>query len=206
MELSLFFLKDKVLAYGAEIVLSEDLDTVREDLLSGILVIRRNTDISYTISTNKYYESELCKLIERSDRNINSRAYKLLECREPMVIEAMIKRIDCGINPTIDGNSAWLSVLDRGVYSAGAEDQTGSMLDYIVFKGMVEYEACNTYTISKKFMEQILKKDEIFMSWLFKYLQCDDVEIIGKFMERHGYELRGKKFRKCKFEPIGFLL
>ena len=206
MELSLFFLKDKVLAYGAQIIDIEDLDSVREDLLSGILVVRRNSDTSYTISTNKYYELELCKILERSDRNVNTRAYKLLECREPMVIEAMIKRIDCGITPTIEGNVAWLAVLDRGVYSSGAEDQTGSMLDYMVFKGMIEYETYNTYSISKKFMEQILKKNEIFMSWLFKYLQCDDVEIMGKFMERHGYELNGKKFRKCKFEPIGFLL
>ena len=206
MELSLFFFKDKVLANGAHLIDVEDLDSVRDDLLSGILVVRRNSETSYTISTNKYYESELCKILERSDRNINTRAYKLLECREPMVIEAMIKRIDCGINPTIVGNSVWLSVLDRGVYSAGAEDQTGSMLDYIVFKGMVEYEAYNTYTISKKFMEQILKKDEVFMSWLFKYLECDDVGIVTRFMERHGYELKGKKFSKCEFEHIGFLL
>ena len=206
MELSLFFFKDKVLANGAHLINVEDLDSIREDLLSGILVIRRNTDISYTISTNKYYESELCKILERSDRNVNTRAYKLLECREPMVIEAMIKRIDCGRKPVIEGNIAWMSVLDRGVYSAGVDDQTGAMLDYMVFKGMIEYEAYDTYTISNKYMEQILKKDEVFMSWLFKYLECDDVGIIERFMERHGYELRGKKFRKCKFEPIGFLL
>ena len=206
MELSLFFFKDKVLANGAHLINAEDLDSVREDLLSGILVIRRNTETSYTISTNKYYESELCKILERSDRNVNTRAYKLLECREPMVIESMIKRIDCGVTPTIEGNVAWLSVLDRGVYSSGVDDQTGAMLDYMVFKDMVEYEAYDTYTISNKYMEQILKKDEIFMSWLCKYLECDDVVIIERFMERHGFELKGKKFTKCKFEPIGFLL
>jgi len=206
MKLSLFFLKDKVLAHGAQIIDVEDLDSIRQDLLSGILVVRKNSEISYTVSTNKYYETEVCKIIERSDRNINTRAYKLLECREPMVIEAMIKRIDCGINPTIEGNIAWMSVLDTGVYSASVDDQAGAMLDYMIFKGMIEYESYNTYSISKKYMQQILNKNKIFMSWLEKYLECSDTDIITKFMERHGYSLIGKKFIKQEFKTIGFLV
>ncbi len=206
MELSLFFLKDKVLAYGTQIIAVEDLDSVRNELLSGILIVRKNNEISYTISVNKYYESEVCKLLERSDRNTNSRAYKLLGCREPSVIRALISRIDCTHVPTIEYNSAWMLLLDRGVYTSGVDDITSAMLDYMVYKGMVEYEAYDTYSISKKFMEQILKKDVIFMSWLIKYLECDDAGIVERFMDRHGYVLKGKKFVRQKFETIGFLV
>lgn len=206
MELSLFFFKDKVLAYGAQTINIDDVDNIREELLSGILVIRKNIESSYTVSVNIYYESEICKILERSDRNVNTRIYKLLSCREPMVIASMIKRIDCCKIPVIENNTTWLNILDKGVYSENLYNLSGAMLDYLIFKNMVEYETYDTYTISKKFMIQILKKDTIYMSWLIKYLECDDCDIIGKFMERHGYLLHGKKFTKQKFEPIGFLV
>lgn len=206
MELSLFFFKDKVLAHGTQFIDSKDLDSIRQDLLSGILVIRKQSETKYVVSVNKYYEAEICKILERSDRNVNSRVYKLLDCREPMVIESLLKRIDYTHKPAKLGNAVWMSVLDKGVYNSTVDDQAGAALDYMVFKGMVEYEAYDTYSISKKFMEQILKKDEIFMSWLEKYLECDDIGIIVKFMERHGYSLKGKKFTKLEFEPIGFMV
>jgi len=206
MELSLFFLKDKVLANGTQVIDISELDSVRKDLLSGILVVRKMNENSYILSVNQYYEKEICRLLERSDRNTNSRAYKLLGCREPMVIEALIKRIDCGHFPAKVDNVAWWSVLEVGVYSATLDSISSAMLDYMVFNDLVEYEAYNTYSMSGKFIGKILEKDEVYMSWLEKYLKCDDVGIVRKFMTRHGYCLKGKKFSKLEFEPIGFLV
>ena len=55
-------------------------------------------------------------------------------------------------------------------------------------------------------LEKIRKAYVGVLEIMFKYLECDDVGIVTRFMERHGYELNRKKFRKCVFDPIGFLL
>jgi hypothetical protein len=55
-------------------------------------------------------------------------------------------------------------------------------------------------------MDMLLKRDELFLSMIERYLECKDEQIINTFMERHGYERKSKKFVKKEVETIGFLL
>jgi hypothetical protein len=206
VDVNLFFLRDKILVEGSKTIHVSEIESLRDELMSGILVIRKQDEENYLVSMNKYHEEEVRKAVKRSDRNRHGRLYKLLGCREPMVIEGIMARLEGTLSPAGWNESSWLNVLSTGVYFETVADQNSAMLDSMVFKGRLQYETYATYGLSTTYMDNMLSKDQIYLSALERYLECKDEYIINTFMERHGYERKGKKFVKVQVEAIGFLL
>lgn len=206
MDVNLFFLRDKILVEGTKIVHVSEIESLRNELMSGIIVIRKQDEEHYAVSMNKYHEEEVRKAVARSDRNKHGRLYKLLGCREPAVIEGIMERLEGTTSPTAWNESSWLNVLSTGVYYDDISGQGDAMLDHMVFKGRLQYETYATYCLSTEYMDKLLKKDILFLSMIERYLECKDEQIINMFMERHGYERKSKKFVKKEVETIGFTL
>jgi hypothetical protein len=206
MDVNLFFLRDKILVEGMKVIHVSEIDDLRNELLSGIIVIRKRDEETFIVSMNKFHEEEVRKAIKRSDRNKHARLYKLLGCREPSVIEGIMARLEGTLSPASWNESTWLSVLNTGVYYENVLGQSGDMLDHMIFKGRLQYEAYNTYSLSTEYMDKLLCKDELYLSAVMRYLECKDEQIVDMFMDRHGYERKGKKFVKANIEAIGFLL
>lgn len=206
MEVNLFFLRDKILVEGTKIIHVSEIESLRNELMSGILVIRKQDEEHYAVSMNKYHEEEVRKAVARSDRNKHSRLYKLLDCREPAVVEGIMKRLEGTMSPDAWNESSWLNVLSTGVYYDSIVNQGDAMLDHMVFKGRLQYETYATYGLSTEYMGKLMQRDEIYLSMVERYLECKDEQIINMFMERHGYERKSKKFVKKEVEAIGFTL
>ena len=206
MHVNLFFLKDKILAEGTHIIDEAVIEELRKDLVSGIIVIRRAADDKYMVSVNKYVEEEVRKVLERGGKNAFNRLYKIADCRESVVIEAMVKRLEDTASPACWNEAAWLTTLSTGVHYEYADSQGDSMLDHMVYKGRLQYESYSTYCLSVEYLNKMFEKEVLYMSWLERYLECKDESIINAFMLRHGYERKGKKFTKKIAETIGFLL
>jgi hypothetical protein len=148
VNVNLFFLRDKILVEGAKIVHVNEIESLRNELISGILVIRKQDEEHYAVSMNKYHEEEVRKAVARSDRNKHGRLYKLLDCREPAVVEGIMKRLEGTMSPTTWNESSWLNVLSTGVYYDDVSGQSDAMLDNMVFKGRLQYETYATYGLS----------------------------------------------------------
>ena len=65
MKLNLFFLKDKVLVEGPKQIYITELENIRKELLSGVIVARKVNDAQYYISSNKLIEQEVIKTLTK---------------------------------------------------------------------------------------------------------------------------------------------
>lgn len=206
MKLNLFFLKDKVLVEGPIAIHVSELENIRKELLSGVIVARKVNDEQYYISANKFIEEDVRVALKKNTRNTRSKLYKTLQCREPAVVNGMIERVKGEPSPETWNQSAWLSALRTGVYYEGMADQSGAKLDAMVHKGRLEYESYGTYSLSEKYLSQILSKDEVFISWLYRYLDCKEEGVVDVIMDRLGYDRDMQKYIKRDVVPIGFIV
>lgn len=205
MDVHLFFLRDEILVRGYGIVDTDGLESLRDDLMAGIFVVRKSQEDEYVIKVNICIEEEIKKLIEKDAKNLYTRVYQLINTREPDVARGIVHRILKLFSQPKWNHAAWIHMLKTGVYSTYALD-SNVMLDYLVWDGKLEYESYGTYCISSKFMSTILNKDVVYLSWLIKYLECKDEEAIDIFMNHHGYEKVNNSYVKKESKPIGYIL
>jgi len=205
MDVHLFFLRDQILVRGYGIVDNEGLENLRDDLTSGLFVVRKSQDNEFVVKVNICLEEEIKKLIEKDSKNLATKVYKLTKTREPDVADGLVKRILKLFSQPKWNQASWIHMLKTGVYYTYASD-SNVMLDYLVWDGKLEYESYGTYCISSEFMSAILNKDKVYFSWLSKYLDCKDEKAIDIFMAHHGYEKHGSSYTKKQSEPIGFII
>jgi hypothetical protein len=205
MKLNLFFLKDKVMVEGPKPVHVSELENMRKELLSGVFIARKVSDETYFISMNRLIEEDVRIALKKGTRNMRGKIYKLLQCREPAVIDGVIARIENEPSPEQWNNAAWLYTLRKGIYSEEMDGQSGAILDSMVHKGRIEYESYGTYSLAADYMKCILDKDEVYISWLFRYLDCKEESIVAEVMDRLGYDRDSQKYVKRHVKAIGFI-
>lgn len=207
MKINLFFLRDKILSYGAMIVRREDIDSIRKDLLSGMFIIRQYKDEEdvFYVSVNRCFEDKAREEIEKGPKGIRSRLYKLFSVRELVVVDKIMDRLQ----ETEQSSSSsfnhvkWYDILKKGVYFENTDNVHDTMLDVLVYTGKLDFETYHTYSIGNDFIDKLLNKGKIFLSVVKRHLEHDDDQAIDSFMSRLGYERKGKQYIQMSLDdPI----
>jgi len=206
IKISLFFLHDKIVSDGPKIVNEKELESLRSYLVKGVFVARKFNEHRYIVNVNVHIEEELRRLKLEGAKNLMPRAYEALDCDEHVVVREFFARIGDEPYKTSWNPSVWMQTLKQGSYM-DTVSINNSMLDSMVYRGMIEFEACGTYSLSSKFLDRVLKHDSIHMSKVKTMLDCADDDLLTSFMKTYMYDLKGKKFvkREC-LNPIGFVV
>ncbi|MCK5722212.1 MAG: hypothetical protein KAI84_06710 [Gammaproteobacteria bacterium] len=207
MDIELYFPFDKIVAFGSIEIKGEKPSYIR-DLLDKYLdkvVIRRGCG-GFSISLNRNIEAKILKIMASDVKNKRQRIYQLLDTREPDAIDKVIERLS---NTATDSTGVgagvtriWLEISAHGHYCEET-DKNDFALDWMVFKGLLEYDDYGYYSISEPFIARSQKHSELSIGKIKKLgLPSDDLKEIINILELMGYSFNQESMKFIMYDAI----
>lgn len=207
MDIELYFLYDKIVAYGSVEIIGEKPSRMRALLKDQLdkVVIRKGYD-SFIVSLNRNIEAKILNIVKSDVKNKRQRIYQLLNTRESEAVDLIIDRLS---NTRIDSKGVgagitriWLEISEKGHYCEDVE-QNDFALDLMIFKGLLEYDDYGYYSISDSFIEKSQKDDELTIGKIRKLgIPAEDLAEIINILELMGYSFNPASMKFILFDDI----